>query len=242
MIYRCLPAATVAALLLAAPASADSLSITVNVIQAGSASLPSVVFRSGGVITLPTGNDVVAITIGGLTVGGLSGRGHVPRELRTEGPGPKWDTALRDALGLDRGHGFAFGTVGSGVAEDFWGSSNQADEAEEGDGNSGHGRSDAAENAALDRTVVFAGGPGASGHSETNSAAALLLSAAGEGSAVRAALGLLGENGHGNLLALSDEQPIANPEPTSMLLLGTGLAGLAALRRRRSAGQTPVSR
>jgi hypothetical protein len=41
-------------------------------------------------------------------------------------------------------------------------------------------------------------------------------------------------NGNGNLLA-NDSQPIANPEPTSMLLLGTGLAGLAAIRRRRFA-------
>jgi hypothetical protein len=231
MLNRCLPAAVLAALCLPAQASADSVSITVHRIQAGpTASLPSVVFRSGGVITLPTGNDVVAITIGGMNVGGLTSRGHNPRELTVQGLEPKWDTGtVKDSHLLDRGRGRAGQPVDTGVGEDFASSGNDAS----GEGTSGSGEGSSGQTAALDRTVIFAGGAGEISGLATTGAAALLLSGVGEGSRTPPAFGLLG-TGEGSLLALSESQPIANPEPTSMLLLGTGLAGLAAIRRRRS--------
>jgi hypothetical protein len=230
MLKRCLPAAIVAALCMPAQVSADSVSITVRVIQAGAGtSLPSVLFRSGGVITLPTGNDAVAITIGGMNVGGLNSRGHQPRELSFKSPGPNWDKWLiRAAKSNGRGSGFTGSAVDTSVAEDF--SDSDMDDSHSGNTSNG---SSGAEIAAHDRTVVFAGEAG-SVSSGAASAAALLLAGVGNGKANPPAFGLLGLNGNGSLLA-NDSQPIANPEPTSMLLLGTGLAGLAAVRRRRAA-------
>ena len=161
MFKRCSLAAVFAALCMPAQASADSVSITVRVIQAGPAtSLPSVLFRSGGVITLPTGNDAVAITIGGMTVGGLNSRGHQPRELSFKSPGPNWDKWLIRAENANgRGPGFSGSAVDTSVAEDF----SDADDDDSNSGNtsagSNHGSS-AAENAALDRIVAFAGEAG----------------------------------------------------------------------------------
>jgi hypothetical protein len=166
-----------------------------------------------------------------MNVGGLNSRGHQPREVSFKGPGTDWDRWLiRAEASNGREFGFSGSAVDTSVAEEFGDSDDDHPNSGETVNGSTHGSS-AAENAALDRIVAFAG---EAGTVSTGTAAALLLAGVGNGNANPPAFGLLGLNGNGSLLA-NDSQPIANPEPGSMFLLGTGLAGLAALRRRRSA-------
>lgn len=93
-----------------------------------------------------------------------------------------------------------------------------------------------AQSSGLERSAIFAGGSASIFADEyTNAADALrFVGLADASGGVRVTFGLRDfDGGRTFLVRLSAGDPLSTPEPMSMLLVGTGLAGLAAVRRRR---------
>jgi len=175
-----------------------------------------------GEIILPTAGAAAAIA-----VGGLDARGNYLMEVLVYGASSAWNTLRAEVLDpLDGDDGLDVSPYHAGVPDGF-------STSHESDGLS------FAQRAGLERSAVFAGGSASvTADEETDSADKLMFSGvAGSTGALRVTFGLRDYDGGRNFLVrFSAEDAVATPEPASMILIGTGLAGLAALRRRRGRG------
>jgi hypothetical protein len=232
MFMRCLPATLLAVALLPTSAIADPISVGVHSVEGGaSASLMSPLTignpTSLGSVTLPTAGSAVLISFDG-----LSARRNDLMEVLVYGASSSWNTLRAEVLDpLDHDDGLDMAPYHAGVPEGFSTSNTR-------DGLS------FAQSTGLERSATFAGGSATVWADEDTNGADVLFfgGVAGASDALRVRFGLRDYDGGRNFLVrLSAQDAIATPEPASMILIGTGLAGLMAARRRRRAASEPTS-
>ena len=223
MLTRYIPLALLGIALLPRAVAAEPIIISLHSLEGGAtASLSSP--SSGtpyqiGELTLPDAESAVLIS-----VSGLAANTNYLIEALVHGSTSAWNTLRAEVLDpLDDDDGLDMAPYHAGVPDGFSTSNTR-------DGFS------FAQSSSLERSAVFAGGSASVSADEDSNGADVLFfgGVAGASDALRVRFGLRDYDGDRTFLVrLSAEDALATPEPASMILIGTGLAGLAAFRRRR---------